>query len=454
MLSKVVRPPQRGQSVILVAFAFVALILFVAIAVDMSSAYFHRRTAQNAADAAALAGAQELGRQINKINPESDGAIKGEMNEYAQRNAIPDTDPLDTQANANVEGYYLDAHDKRLPGVPAIGDSPDDSVPDNALGIEAIAYITAPTFLGGIMGFGGYPLQAQAAAELKTACSGGDCLLPIAIHSMGFLSPTGIITKNVTLEVGQCYNIWDGPGAANMGWLNWSYQGASCHDRIPGEDGPDDCSAACLSLNMDPEFCPDGTFVEVGDWVGGAPGVANANQVRAWMDRYIGRDSAPYEYIPARIPIYDVVKYQGDDEEHGASCGKIREGEETGFAYQVVGFAAIRITGYRLSKGGGKAVEYDITCGEVNDAPLGCAGDELLAPPYAPPEEGGCLDYPECWVCEGGGTDCPGEPMIKCDWLETGDVNRITAIVILYTDTGGGQNCKAVGNLLAPSLSR
>jgi len=49
----------RGQSIILVAVVIMALFVFVAITVDMSRAYYMRRQMQNAADAAALAGAGE-----------------------------------------------------------------------------------------------------------------------------------------------------------------------------------------------------------------------------------------------------------------------------------------------------------------------------------------------------------------------------------------------------------
>lgn len=51
---------ERGQSIILVAVAIVALVAFVAIAVDGARLYVMRRQMQNAADAGALAGAYQL----------------------------------------------------------------------------------------------------------------------------------------------------------------------------------------------------------------------------------------------------------------------------------------------------------------------------------------------------------------------------------------------------------
>ena len=56
---------EKGQSLVLVAGALVVLVMFVAIAVDLGSAYYARRTAQNAADGAAVAGASRLATGIN-----------------------------------------------------------------------------------------------------------------------------------------------------------------------------------------------------------------------------------------------------------------------------------------------------------------------------------------------------------------------------------------------------
>src|SRR5450830_1091808 len=53
---------ESGQILVLLAVGFVALLAFVALAIDGGSVYLDRRSAQNAADAAALAGAYDLAR--------------------------------------------------------------------------------------------------------------------------------------------------------------------------------------------------------------------------------------------------------------------------------------------------------------------------------------------------------------------------------------------------------
>src|SRR3990170_8853939 len=52
---------EKGQMLILFVLALAVLLGFVAMVIDVGLAFQERRNAQNAADAAALAGAQELG---------------------------------------------------------------------------------------------------------------------------------------------------------------------------------------------------------------------------------------------------------------------------------------------------------------------------------------------------------------------------------------------------------
>lgn len=412
------RPNERffecGQSVIIVALLMLALIIFAALAVDGSSAYAHRRTAQNAADAAALGGAQELGRQING-KAESDTAIKVEINDFAERNGILDSDGTPGNAvNDNVIGYYVDQDGAIIAGLAPVGSL--GYVPNDAFGVEVVTAITAPSFLGRAAGFDGYPLNAEAAAHFQEACSEGDCILPIAIHADGFDPDSGL----PLFQEGQCYNLWDGAGTGNFGWLNWSVLDFPC-----GNDVGDDCSSQCLSYNMDPAHCNrDGALeVTLPADIGGTSGIKNASFVRGWLDTYIGRGGT--EPIIAKIIVYDGTNGAG-------GCGKKVGGKMHGALYHAVGFASVRITGYRLSKGGG-FVEYDIPCSEASDITT-CTTPGLAADPT------GCVDYPSP-------TDPDGKP-----W-ETGKYNRITGIMVPSVGGESG-SCHAVGNLLAPRLSK
>ena len=51
---------QRGQSLVIVTFAFIGILAFVGLAIDLGWVYVERVRVAQAADAAALAGASEL----------------------------------------------------------------------------------------------------------------------------------------------------------------------------------------------------------------------------------------------------------------------------------------------------------------------------------------------------------------------------------------------------------
>lgn len=55
-----VKKAQRGQTIILVAIALASLVAMAALAIDVVTLYSARSEAQNAADAAALAGAKSF----------------------------------------------------------------------------------------------------------------------------------------------------------------------------------------------------------------------------------------------------------------------------------------------------------------------------------------------------------------------------------------------------------
>jgi hypothetical protein len=334
---------QQGQSMVLVAVALVVLVLFVAIAVDASDAYLHRRTAQNGADAAALAGGRELGQQYNS-QLYSSSLIKTDMNSFAEKNDIPDTggSPADI-LNNNVVGYYLDEEGNRLSEDP-IGSPAGDAVLTEARGIEAVTFITAPTFFGGIFGLDGLPVQATAAVVLQPPC-GASCVVPIATYTMTF-----------TAAEGTCYNIWNGDGPGNFGWLNWSLQGAVC-----GQN-EDRCNVPCLVDNLTPGTCESG-LVRVGDYVAGTTGDKSSGQLRQVLDYYI---DTPEHFT---VPVWEVTNGE-------QGCGH----PNGGLYYRVAGFAEMQLIGYQLSQGLGQIydpIQDPSTCVTLGSEPQG--GNRLTA---------------------------------------------------------------------------
>ncbi len=354
---------ERGQSLVLVAAAMVVLVMFVALAVDMSSAYYARRTAQNAADGAALAGVSVMSTGINKNNPKLDDDVKEAMDDFAERNGIAYIDTDGDQMNDNVEGYYVDGSGNRLPGDPRVGVQPGDDVPDGAYGVEAITHITATSFFGGIFGVQGYPIQARAVSLVRYACS-SNCVVPIVTNK------DTLFDNQEQPKIRACYNIWsesDLGEPGSYGWVSWTWQQAVCDVEprpCPPEQLGTGCSAATLAENLDPVNCGNG-YVETGDWVANSTGIQQKFEgVRCVLDYYLGilRDDCILQNVDAGPIPFTIVVYDGtnisSDNPNPSACGgdssyaDLYDPTGWGLHYHVAGFAQMQILGYELSQGG------------------------------------------------------------------------------------------------------
>src|ERR671924_1988665 len=106
MLMKL-RRDKRAQSLVIVALSATALFGIIALGLDASRLYFQRRDVQNAADAGALAGAQEL--IPNTPDPNGDGPKARCMSAtYALKlfNLVPAHDC----SSSNLNGFWSSAN--------------------------------------------------------------------------------------------------------------------------------------------------------------------------------------------------------------------------------------------------------------------------------------------------------------------------------------------------------
>jgi Flp pilus assembly protein TadG len=378
---------QRGQSLVLVAAAMVVLVGFVALAVDLSNAYYARRTAQNAADGAALAGASSLSAEINDRGGswvhqqrQVDDAVQANMIKFAHNNGIEvtiaATEDEVSLKNANPQGWYVDTDRNRIQAM-INGTLQDawvgsETVPGNAAGVEAITHITATAYFGGIFGFDGYPVQARAVSSTKLAC-GSDCLVPIV---------TGVdllLDQNDVPRTEECFHIWkerlinkdDDISQGLLGWVNWSWQESVCTGEwaceperpCPVTQGSP-CSEETLDANISPAVCASG-FVQVGDWIAAAPGDMNSTDVRCALHYYLGYDDpsttaddgcSDGKSHSFTVPVYDETTADlGIDD---ASCGAMPDPcdpyditPKYALHYHVAGLARMQIVQYQLSEG-------------------------------------------------------------------------------------------------------
>jgi uncharacterized membrane protein len=140
------RLSQKGQSLVIFAVALAGLLALLALVIDGGLIYSHRRTAQTAADAAALAGAREL------CAGHGTTAAFTRASEYVSRNNVGNAD-------INVDG--------------------------TAETVEVTTTITFNTFFAHLIGHNNITVEAEAASgcslrQLGRRCAAGCLVLPLA----------------------------------------------------------------------------------------------------------------------------------------------------------------------------------------------------------------------------------------------------------------------------------
>lgn len=136
MSSTTSRPTERGQILVLFAGGLVALLVIAALAFDVGMMLVERRDQQNAADAAALAGARYV------LTDQT--AATGAARDIARRNGFDDLDP------SEIVNVYIPPIHGRYVGLPGF--------------IEVQIESTRPSIFGGIIGRANWPIGAFAVA--------------------------------------------------------------------------------------------------------------------------------------------------------------------------------------------------------------------------------------------------------------------------------------------------
>ena len=181
---------ERGQVLIVVVFALIALLVVAGLAIDGGMVFLDRRRMQNASDAGALAGTRLLANAICGEGAD-DAAIAAEVNKYAEKNGVPDTDGASGNAtNANVDADYVNFDEVDL------GRVGDDFIPNGATGISVTARISHQTYFISLIG-----IDTAGAAASALAMTGRPTVL-------GGVRPFGVPSEVMdALEPGDCFNI-------------------------------------------------------------------------------------------------------------------------------------------------------------------------------------------------------------------------------------------------------
>lgn len=221
---------ERGQVLVIVAVAMVAIVAMVGLVVDGGYAWGKQRDTQNAADAAAEAGAVVLAQRLAGVVPaKTDADVAAAVLLAGSENNISPPD-----------AWYTDIYGNLLDDTGAITANRADAakvgsgaIPPNAAGVEAIGSQTFDTFLVRVIGFDQLTATAPATAvagyaqDICSAEAGCDVIpvtVPVTVlgcDGQGDPAPTVPTTYWTTTNAPQTLPLCkNGPG--NVGWLDWT----------------------------------------------------------------------------------------------------------------------------------------------------------------------------------------------------------------------------------------
>lgn len=166
--------PDDGQTIVAGAFAIIAVLGVAGVTLDVGAAWTQRRSLQNTADAAALAGAQLL-----------NGTSAGET---AARAAATD------YVNQNTSGLNA---------------APTISFADGSTKITVTVTKTSPSIVSGAFGVGDSVISAKAAAKIRSQNLPGKGVVPIGVEKTDWESRT---SGNMLMK--------DSPPGSNTGLVN------------------------------------------------------------------------------------------------------------------------------------------------------------------------------------------------------------------------------------------
>jgi hypothetical protein len=301
---------ERGQAIVLMAFAMIALLAFAALAIDGGNAYVERRRAQNGADAGALAGARQV--WINRVNlNSSETLVLVQTNDATEKNGIGDTNGISGDAiNGYIKAYYTDRNGNLLSnnGDPiAVGTS--GSIPPNAGGLKVYASRDFQTFIAGIIGQSKMAATADATAVIIPPVGCGD----YAIYGTG---PSG---NNMSVHVSGS----NGQGGDNLQLVDGGiYGGDGGHfqntqivgtgltvDVVGGCNGSCDIGGtATVNYNAEPQTAP--VLYDIADYQPGGQYavIAGSNYYQYSGNQSFSGNMAPgLYYIDGNVDLHDVV---------------------------------------------------------------------------------------------------------------------------------------------------
>ena len=329
---------ERGQALVIIVFAILALLVVAGLAIDGGTVYLERRRMQNAADAAALAGTRKLAEATCAEPGVNDAAIAAEVIHYAEANGVQ-------YASGNVVADYVAFNESVL------GRVGSGAIPTGATGISVTTQIGRKTYFMSLVGIDLAGASAGALAMTGRPLAGGGIRpIGVPIEVVNALGVGDLFTLNFKNcqenHLEGCIVDYTGRQAQHRGWLNLGYAWNQTEEDQGWPRALDPTGTAnILKLWMENGYddgifyadCPwtSPTNCRTGDYIHAIPGEKEAVIGAAPVGEIIWApvfDEFPaYEQIPGPKP---------EPANQGAS-----------YYYHIVGFAAFEIVD--TSQGGG-----------------------------------------------------------------------------------------------------
>lgn len=222
----------RGQVLVIVAGGLLVMIALTGVVVDGGFAWGQQRDNQNAADAAAEAGALVLAETLTGVT-RTDGDVLNAVNASVAANGVDKVGAWYTNRAGNLVDNTCVVVTSTADAAAVGGGFIPPCTNIQGIGVQADTSKTFETFLVRVIGFDTLTAAADATAVsgyLEEICaSDSDCLvLPVTVplngvtcDGSGNVVPSNPVTEwpyyNISITIPLCK---DNPG--NVGWLDWT----------------------------------------------------------------------------------------------------------------------------------------------------------------------------------------------------------------------------------------
>jgi hypothetical protein len=233
---------ERGQTTVLLALAFIALLGFTALAIDGGMVYANRRHMQNATDAASLAGGSAVAMYLeNHYVVYSDWSCSDARVIKAQINATNGGE-ITAIRSANVNDYTIDADIVDKNGV----DTDCQNGYDNGSWVERyidiLTFITSdtPTAFAHFVYNGPLRNTVEAVTRVKprTPLAFGNAIVALGMDcgdaGIDFDGDSGVVVSGGGIFSNSCIDTRGGVGVTVYGGYDITCRTADCYDNHGG----------------------------------------------------------------------------------------------------------------------------------------------------------------------------------------------------------------------------